>query len=433
MNPTILLDHEPTSDPARHVVRALLRVDGTAPDRGARVPLNLSVVLDCSGSMSGAKLHHAKQAAEQLLARVHPEDTTSVVSFASDVVVVAPAAKRGSQTQLGSEIARIVTRGMTNLSGGWLEGRAQVERFKAEQSSNRIVLMTDGLANQGITDSDQLARLFGQARAHGVTTSTIGFGQDFDEALLERLADAGGGNAHYIEHPDQAEVVFRSELDELLALSAQNLTVELRLEGGVELVAVHHSYPRETTGRGIRLRLGDLYASEPKQLLIELGARASGPDSVPLASVLLAGDVLTPEGGIERREISLPVSFSPAVGPVVDPEVRRTLVFLEAAAARREALEDERQNRFEAGAAKLRRAAASILSVADDDRGREEAQDLELMANMLSSGAFGAAERKYMSHRDYKLSRSKMSTADLLSRSRRESGEHDEGPQRPSR
>ncbi len=420
MKASILLDHEPTSDPSRHVVRALLRVDGTAPDAGGRVPLNLSVVLDCSGSMAGAKLHHAKHAAEQLLAKVHPDDTTSVVTFASDVQVTARAAPRGTQTNLGTAIRGIGTRGMTNLSAGWLEGRTQIQRFEGADRTNRIVLMTDGLTNQGITDHDQLARLFGQARANGVTTSTIGFGRDFDELLLERLADAGGGNTHYIEHPDQAEVVFRSELDELLALSAQNLTVDLEVERDVELVAVHHSYPRENVDRGMRLRLGDLYASEPKQLLIELGARASDADPVPLATLRLAGDVVTPQGGMERREISLPVSFSPAAGPVVEPEVRLVLLYLEAAAARTVALEDERLDQPDVGAAKLRSAARRLLELADDERATEEAQDLSLMAVLMSAGAFMSAERKYMAHRSYKASRSKMSTLDILSRVRRE-------------
>jgi len=420
MNLSILLDHSPTSDPNRHLVRALLRIEGTVPEGDNRVPLNLSVVLDRSGSMAGPKLQYAAEAAKQLLSHVYPDDITSVVTFESEVQVVAAAAPRKTQTTLSHLISLISPGGMTNLSGGWLQGRTEVERNKAEERSNRIILMTDGLANNGIVDPDRLAQLFSEARGQGVTTSTIGFGSDFDERLLETLADAGGGNTHYIEHPDQAPAVFKSELEELLALSAQNLTAELRLEPGVELAAVHHSYPREDDNGTLRLRLGDLYASEPKELLISLGAVVSGDAETPLASLEIRGDVLTDEGGVEQRTISLPIAFSPAEGPVVHPEIRRTLVFLEAAAARKEALEDERSGRNELGATKLRDAALRVREIADDAEGREEESDLMRMADHLEERTFSLSEAKYMAARSYGASRGKMSRKAILSRQFRE-------------
>jgi len=423
MNPSILLDHHPTSDPDRYLIRALLKIEGAVPDDDNRIPLNLSIVLDRSGSMQGNKLHYARDAATQLLAHVYPDDTTSVVTFETGVEVVAPAAPRKTQTELSTHIGRIERGGMTNLSGGWLEGRTQVQKFRTDAASNRVIVMTDGLANRGITDHDALSQLLDEARKQGVTTSMIGFGTDFDERLLEKLADAGGGNSHYIEHPDQAPAVFKSELDELLTLSAQNLTVELKLEPTVELAAIHHSYPREEIDRGLRLRLGDLYASEPKQLLVELGAVATGDGETPLASLEIRGDVLTQAGGLEQRTITLPIAFSHADGPVVNPELRRTLVFLEAATARREAVEDERRGRNDEGARKLRHAARQIRQVAHDDEGREEASDLERMATHLERRTFFEAESKYMSARSHGELRGKMSRKEILSRSNREDRE----------
>ncbi len=420
MNPSILLDHSPTSDPNRHLVRALLRIEGTAPDGDNRVPLNLSVVLDRSGSMAGPKLQYATEAAKQLLSHVFPDDTTSVVTFESGVDVVAPAAPRKSQTTLSHLISSIMPGGMTNLSGGWMQGRTEVEKNKAEQQSNRVILMTDGLANNGITDPDRIAELLSTAREQGVTTSTIGFGADFDERLLEKLADAGGGNTHYIEHPDQAPAVFQSELAELLGLSAQNVTADLNLEPGVELVAVHHSYPREDDNGVLRLRLGDLYASEPKLLLIELGAVASSDGETPLASLVIKADVLTENGGIEQRSISLPIAFSAGEGPVVHPEVVRTLVFLKAAAARREALEDQRLGRHPQAARTLRHAARLVREIADDAEGIEEFDDLMRMARHLEDRTFSPSEAKYMSARSYGGSRGKMSRKEILSRRNRE-------------
>ena len=305
---------------------------------------------------------------------------------------------------------------MTNLSGGWLEGRRQTERFHTKDRSNRVLLMTDGLANQGIVDPDHLAQLFGEARASGVATSTIGFGADFDERLLERLADAGGGNTHYIEHPDQASAIFLSELDDLLTLSAQNLTADIRLEEGVELVAIHHSYPRENHDRGVRLRLGDLYGSEPRQLLIELSAERSGASEVTVARVELSGEVLDHDGAVRSRTVVIPVDFSPRGGPIEHPEVRRTLAFLRAAAARREALVDLHEGRTAMGARKLRAAAAVVRERAHDTEGLEEAGDLNLMASHMEDDDFSSQDVKYTRQRAYDGSRSRKARARLLSR-----------------
>ena len=420
MNPSLLIDHEPVGASGTHVVRALLRIEGAPPDDDARVPLDLAVVLDNSGSMSGDKLHFAKDAARQLLARVFPNDVTSVVTFSSDVRIVAPAAPRHRQTDLSASVAAIRPEGCTNLSAGWLEGRRQLERVVREDTCRRILLMTDGLANQGITDPDDLARLVAQARAAGITTSTIGFGRDFDERLLADLADAGGGNTHYVEHPDQAPAIFGSELSELLALSAQNVVAQVRIAPDVKLAAVHHSYPRSETDGGIlQLRLGDIYASEPKELLLELLVGA-GAASAPLATLVVSGAVRNPDGGIEQREVTLPISFSPAEGPVVNPEVRRTLVLLEAASARREALSSEREGRVREGAARLRAAARKVREVGDDPEALEEVADLELIASAMARHAFRPEDRKYTAQRGYYRSRSKGAKLDTLSRASRE-------------
>lgn len=428
MKTSVLIDHEPTPAPGGHIVRALLRIEGEAPEAGDRVPLNLCVVLDNSGSMAGDKLRFAKEAARQLLSKVFPGDVASVVTFASHVDVVAEAAARRQHTALSTRIAGIGTAGRTNLSGGWLEGRAQIERHRSADASNRILLMTDGHANEGITNPDELARLLSQARAAGVTTSTIGFGRDFDERLLAVLADAGGGNTHYIEHPDQAPAVFHSELDELLTLSAQNVAAEVAVADGVTLAAVHHSYPRTALGNRLRLQMGDLYATEPKELLLELVATGVEGSAVDLARLTISAAVRDQGGGMEQREVVVPIAFSPVDGPVVLPEVRRTLVLLEAAVARREALSDEGRGSVAEGAYKLREAARRVRELGNDPEVAEEVQDLELMASRMIAREYDESDRKYTRQRDYYRSRSKGSRSDTISRSGRPSVEPGDRP-----
>lgn len=328
MNPKILLDHEPTPNPGQHAVRALLRIDADPPGERERVPLNISIVLDRSGSMAGAKLDAARRAATLLLSRLWPEDVAGVVVYDDEAESVVDPAQRSMLTGLEPRLAAIRPGSCTNLSGGWLLGRRQVEEHRARERSNRVLLLTDGLANVGHTDPRQLTALAHAASTVGVTTTTIGFGDDFDERLLRLLAYAGGGNTYYIEDIDQAPAVFEAEIDELLGLSAQNVAARVRLEDGARLGAIHHSYPRQDVEGGIQLRLGDLYASEPKLLLLEVvvdeGGRADR--TIDVATITVSADVTTAEDSVEHRKITLPIRFSPTGGHVVRPEVRRELM-----------------------------------------------------------------------------------------------------------
>jgi hypothetical protein len=115
---------------------------------------------------------------------------------------------------------------------------------------NRVLLLTDGQANVGITEPALVAGLCLGAKHEGSTTTTIGLGAEYDERPLRAMADAGGANSYYIERPDQAPGVFEEELEGLLSLSAQNVAVELRPGDGVALVRIHHDYPAFETPVG---------------------------------------------------------------------------------------------------------------------------------------------------------------------------------------
>jgi Ca-activated chloride channel family protein len=230
MDATLLVDAVPQPALGGWVVRALLTLTGEAPPAlpGARpaVPLNVALVLDRSGSMAGEPLEAARGAAAGLVRRLRPTDVVSVVAYDHEVQTLAEPATGAAQATLARAIEAIEARGSTNLSGGWLRGRDLVDAARgtldaaraphpgvdgatgpagltdhdgaSSAGSHRIVLLTDGLANAGITDPATLLRLCALARAAGVTT-TRRFGPDYDEHLLRGMADAGGGNSYYVE------------------------------------------------------------------------------------------------------------------------------------------------------------------------------------------------------------------------------------------
>lgn len=419
METSLALDHERTPDGRAHVVRALLKITGAAPAGTQRVPLNLALVLDRSGSMHGEKLEQAKDAAALLVRRLWPEDVVSVVAYDDAVETVAEPAPGAAQADLVERIHAIGSQGCTNLSGGWLRGRELVAGGRRDGAANRVLLLTDGLANAGITDPDRLVGLCRTALDQGIATTTIGFGEGYDEVLLRRMAEAGGGSTYYIEDPDQAPAVFAAEIDGLLSLTAQNLTIDLRPSRAARLIVVHHRYPSRPTEDGMRIELGDLYARTPRHLLAEFLVPARDPDAeVEIAELTVTAHVLTEPGGVERQEIRLPIRASLSAGPGVDPEVRRELLLHEAARARDEARRAQERGDFAAADRRLREVADRLDAFPGppDPQLREETMDLRETAARYRAGRATEADAKYLHQRSYALSTSRGGTAEAISR-----------------
>lgn len=426
MKTRILLDHEPVGD-GGWLLRALLKVEGTPRTDENRVPINLSVVLDKSGSMSGEKLEAAKEAARGLVQRLWPEDTVSVVTFDESVHVVAHPATGEAQGGLSELITAICAGSTTNLSGGWLKGRDFVSGNRRDGAVNRVMILTDGLANVGITDPAKLTGLCRTAAASGITTTTIGFGSGFNEDLLTAMSDAGGGAAYYIEHADQAPGVFDEEIEGLLSISAQNLTVRLEPTAGNEFVQVWHEYPSTSEGDTLVLSVGDLYAREARHVLAEflLKPAAEGEEDVEIdvATFVVRAQVLMEDGSIEQQEVTLPVKLCPVEGGSAEPTVRKELLHLQAARERRQALEDWERGDFEGARQRLEDFGVGIMdSPYADDELREEAADFGRMAARSAAHLVSEEDRKYMHLREHWATHSKRKAAERVSRVRREEG-----------
>jgi Ca-activated chloride channel family protein len=408
MKTTVLLDHEPVAD-GGWMVHALLRLEGeTNPDRD-RIPLNLSLVLDRSGSMCGEKLQAARRAAAMLARRLDPDDTVSVVAFDDEVDVVAHPATGDAQEHLPDLIEAIECRGSTNLNGGWLRARDLVADHLREGGVNRVILLTDGQANVGILDPCKLVGLAKQGASAGVTTTTIGFGEDYDEDLLKAMADAGRGGTYYIEEADQAAGVFEEELEGLLSMAAQNVRVTVAPGSDAGSVKVLHDYPSHARGEILTLEVGDLHAREPRRILMAfLVPPGFTGDAADVAHVTVRAHVLTADGGVEMQEISLPITLSPEEGGRTEPEIRKEILLVEAARIRQEALDARDRGDHDQAVRSLRSyrsvVAASGMHDADLD---EEARDLEGMVASFVVRQVSEADVKYMKQRAYSRHRSR--------------------------
>ena len=223
-----------------HQVGLLVTLSGDTPSR--RAPINVALVLDRSGSMSGAPLEAAKAAARRFASFLGADDRLSVVVFDDAVETIFGPAPAGGPAAADA-IDRIVSGGSTNLSGGWLKGLEHVKRGLVD-GTNRIILLTDGQANQGITDLGRLVAMSAGGAAERVSTSCIGFGAHFNEELLEPMAKEAGGNYWFVESEDQMTGIFESEIEGLVALSAQNVEIEVSLSHPKAASAQHNAIYR---------------------------------------------------------------------------------------------------------------------------------------------------------------------------------------------
>nr|WP_301539608.1 VWA domain-containing protein [Paenibacillus sp. NEAU-GSW1] len=166
-------------------------------------------------------------------------------------------------------IESIEAGGTTNLSGGMIEGAQHVRKNKADGMVNRVILLSDGHANEGITDKQKLFAIAKEYRSSGVGISTMGVGDGFDEELMEGIAEHGGGNFYYIDKADGIPEIFEQELEGLLSVVAQNVKLTLAPSEGTRVVAVYGYPTEEQSGKPV-LQLGDIYHNEVKSILVEL-------------------------------------------------------------------------------------------------------------------------------------------------------------------
>lgn len=273
-----------------------------AAQQSTRDPVNLAFVLDRSGSMSGQKIELAKRAIETAVDRLLPTDRFAIVCYDDriDVVVEGTTASREAKTNAIDRLRSIDARGSTDLAGGWLRGAEQValavtaaptgagsagaqspgdaERggpvagaahIDAHRQINRVLLLTDGLANVGIVDHAELARHARELRARGVTTTTFGVGEDFDEDVLQSMADAGGGHFYFIENAAQIQDHIATEVGELLQVVAREAVLEITAPESLE-VSTLSPYAIERRGSRHHVLLGDLVAEQRLEVVLRV-------------------------------------------------------------------------------------------------------------------------------------------------------------------
>lgn len=249
--------------------------------------------------MYGSKMAFAKLAVKHLIELLTAEDVIAVSAYDHAVEQVVPAGKVQDPLVIVARVMSLEARGTTNLSAGYLDALAQLPPPQ-DALLRRVFLLSDGLANQGVVDRHRLADLARRGRGKGATLSTFGVGLEFDEVLLEEMAEAGGGSYYYIDSPEKIPEVFAAELADLSAVVAQNLTVDF--QPGVARIAGVLGF----SGQALPAVAGDLVAGVIRSVIIALDVPASAEGPVSLGEVICSWTLL--EGDLVPTEQRLAVS-----------------------------------------------------------------------------------------------------------------------------
>lgn len=375
-NPTLLAEKKQTT---------FVKVGLTgfpAPNKSARAPVNVAIALDKSGSMNGEKIEKAKEAAIAAVNRLGPQDLLSVVVYDSNVRVLVPATKLADRQYVIDRIREIHAGGQTALFGGVSKAAEEVRKFLDRERVNRVLLLSDGLANVGPQSPSELGSLGASLMKEGISVSTVGLGLDYNEDLMTQLAMKGGGNHVFIEKATDLVAIFNREFDDVLSAVAQEVSIEIRVASGIRPIR-SLNMDAEINGQQVIVQMSQIYSRQEKYVMLELEVPPGKPgESRAVADVSVSYANLVTKT-TDRLTSAIRVNFSDSQAEC-DKKVNKEVAVacaLQVAACQNKLATDLRDKGDTEGARQLllknseflRDKAAAYGSAALDERGKDNA------------------------------------------------------------
>jgi hypothetical protein len=261
-------------------------------------PLNLALVIDRSSSMAADdKMGRLKQALALFVRRLRPTDRLAIVAYSSAAEVCLASQPVGDGRRALAVIQGLQPDGYTNLHSGLMLGYGEVNRHCEERANHRVILLTDGLANRGITEPAEIAAESKRFNSQGIDLSTIGFGRDINHDLLDQLARSGRGLFHFVADVQDIEKVFVAEAQSLMGIIGRNARVEIEPGPGLEIVRIYGYHPRQTEA-GVVIEHENFNQGMTAVLIVQVRHRAAARSEV--------------EGSSRRLPVRVQVSYDSA-------------------------------------------------------------------------------------------------------------------------
>src|SRR3954462_9224081 len=266
-----------------------VEIEARKNDEARRAPMNLCIVLDRSGSMEGAKIEKARQAAAMAIDKLGDDDVFSLVTYDNETDLLIPPERIGGNVhreEMKAQIHRIQPGGSTALHAGVVLGARQVRRLFEKERVNRVILLSDGLANVGPSSTSDLARLGRELRGDGIAVSTVGLGDDYNEDLMTALAESSNANYYYVKDAEKLPGIFAQELGAARSLVARNIVIRIQAPDGVRLKEIIGQPEIECHDRVAEIKMPELFGSEKRRYLVRCLAEAKTADALEAAAEL---------------------------------------------------------------------------------------------------------------------------------------------------
>lgn len=376
------------------------------PDEKRKVPMNLAIVLDRSGSMSGAKIERARQAAALALGLVGPDDTFALVVYDNEVETIIPAGKVKDVSELEKRIQAINSGGSTALHAGVAEGAIQLRKFFDKEKINRVILLSDGIANVGPSSPTDLANLGRDLAGEGISVSTIGLGDDYNEDLMTALAEASHANYYYVKDAEKLPDIFAEELGTVKSVVARNLRLIITLPEGIVGKAVLGEKEFEFKSGSVTIPVGEVSAGQRRRFLVKVAVPAGETKEIPLAKVAM--EYADAEGAIQKSSAAYSAQRTADVAlseNSIQAEVAGNVAVVRNRLAKEEAVALADEGKVAEAADRLRRQAganAALPAAAQNDIIRAEQKVLTLRASeMEATGGLSKSSRKLIQYENY--------------------------------
>jgi len=395
-NPYILLGNK-----QRYNLTIKVDISATQGEGSKRLPLNLAVVIDKSGSMnSDGKFDYTKKATEFLIDHLTHQDYLSIIAYSTEVEVVVPAELVSSKALLKHHLNEVEAEGMTNLSGGLFEGHTQVSKHLNKNAINSILLLSDGIANRGITNIKNIIPYVKRYSEEGIGVSVLGVGDDYNDKFMIELAENSKGNYYYIKNPEDIPGIFSQELTRLINVAAQNISITVKLKDGVH---IENSFGRSYTlpaKNTYEFRLGDLNVDDRGVLLLDLSLPAGIQDAKETVEMEVSYNDVAGTGRISTKQ------YEAAKNTAVDKYIvlTRSIEELE------RVLESLDRGLYEQALKNIRKTYASIEVFARGSEDAEFLQRLKLLKHFeheileqQESGSLHGHDEELQKNLNYKL------------------------------
>lgn len=301
-----------------------ISLTGFKQDETEKSPINLSLVIDRSGSMSGDRIEKAREAAIMAINMLKDDDIVSVIAYSDNAYLIIPATKVKNKNAMIKIINdTIKPGGSTALFAGVSKGIAEVNKFIKKNQVNRIILLSDGQANIGPSTTKELADLGQVAGKQGIAVTTIGLGNGYNEDLMTALAGFSDGNHAYVENSADLETAFVREFNDVMSVVAQEVVVTIKLQDGVKPVRLL-GRDGDILGNNITVKMNQLYSNQEKYVLLEVvPPKGKESENKLLAEVSISYDNLkTHHKDTFNDQVNISYSKSPqAVQAAVKEEI----------------------------------------------------------------------------------------------------------------